>query len=266
MATRKLVEDRQQSRITRRRFIIGASALGLSFPAISSLLASCAPAALAPSPTSGITPTPKVTATPQASPTPTGPVKRKLGKVETIAKDYDGAFRLWNEKYASAGRPEDIALTDEEKAKVKAMKLRIGSMWMTLSSVAPRYTAMAVESRCKELDIEPITVSHGGETPNRELVTARMFLNEKVDAVVGIPSHGFGVHEAVKSLYEAGIPVFSTYRPFGSYYPTICTLSGNTYQSGAAALRELAKKIASAGYTTAKVAQIQDPYRPESCW
>jgi hypothetical protein len=263
MATRKLVEDLRQSRITRRQFIIGASALGLSLPAISSLLTSCATNAPAPPPTSAL---PKTTAAPVASPTSTALARRKLGKVEPIAKDYDGAFRLWNEKYASAGRPEDIALTDEEKAKVKAMKLRIGSMWMTLSSVAPRYTAMAVESRCKELDIEPITVSHGGETPNRELVTARMFLNEKVDAVVGIPSHGFGVHEAVKSLYEAGIPVFSTYRPFGSYYPTICTLSGNTYQSGAAALRELAKKIASAGYTTAKVAQIQDPYRPESCW
>jgi hypothetical protein len=238
LSAKNLMEKTTKSGVSRRQFILWAGAMGLTLPTISTLLASC------------------------TSETST---KRKLGKVETVASDYMEAFELWNDEVAKGGRTEDLTLTPDEEAKVKAMGLRIGSTWMSLSSFAPRYTSEGAERRCKELGIEPIVVSNGGSL-ERELVTARMFINEKVDAVIGYASKNFGWGEAVESLYDAGIPMFAPYRPHYSYYPTVCVVGGDAYRSGADAAPVIAKKIADAGFNEAKVAQISAPVSETSCW
>ena len=215
-----------------------AGTLGLSLLIISTLLVSCAEEA---------------------------PTRRKVGKIEPIATNYTEAFKAWNEEsIANAGRPEDLILTHEEEERVRAMGLRIGSTWTSLSGYGPRYISEGVERRCKELGIDLITVANG-KSLEREMATVQMFLNEKVDAVVGLASVDFAWDEAVESLYEAGIPVFGALKPRYSYLPTTCVI-GDPYQSGAAAAHVLAEKIAAEGYTEAQVAIISLPETDNSCW
>lgn len=228
-----------QKRLTRRELLKGAALAGVGVAGTA--LVGCAGAAVTPTPV------------PTAIPTKPG---RRTAKwpIQAVATNLEGTYKWWvDEERNNAGSLEDLTLTAEEEAKVKAMGLIMGCDY------GGEDLTKAIESRCQQLGIEPFIIKTGSSMDARKH-TAKMYVSEGVDAVFSSsPGTDFTFTEVVKTYYEAGIPTFASSRPLTSYYPTTCTMTDNPYKVGAESARILAQKMAAAGYKEAQVAQISVP-------
>jgi DNA-binding LacI/PurR family transcriptional regulator len=187
-------------------------------------------------------------------------VRRFEGAPKPIAATEEERSAWWlNEMRNSKMTVADVALSSEEEAKIKSMGLKVGATWSSFKSKKFFYSALTAERRCKELGIELIT--HSNEYSNdRRLTTAKIFINEKVDAVIGQDGHS----EAVKLYNEAGIPAFSEGNPFSGYYPSTAAVGLDRYAAGEEQIRILASKLAAEGYDDVTVATLDTP--PGGSW
>lgn len=101
-------------------------------------------------------------------------------------------------------------------------------------------------------DIE-LRVAEGTEDANLQISQIETFINDKVDAIVLLPTDGAALTEVALQAMEAGIPVINVDREFSSPFAARVTVLGDNYGMGVSAGEYICEQF---GGTDAVVAEI----------
>jgi ribose transport system substrate-binding protein len=77
--------------------------------------------------------------------------------------------------------------------------------------------------------------AEGTNDPNQQISQVETFINDKVDAIVLLPTDGAALTEVARKAMDAGIPVINVDREFSSPFAARATVLGDNYGMGVSA-------------------------------
>jgi ribose transport system substrate-binding protein len=92
----------------------------------------------------------------------------------------------------------------------------------------------AIAEAAKYPDID-LKVAEGTDDPNLQISQVEGFINDKVDAIVLLPTDGAALTDVAIKAMEAGIPVINVDREFSSTFAARVTVLGDNYGMGVSA-------------------------------
>ncbi|MGP7959994.1 substrate-binding domain-containing protein [Sanguibacter sp. A247] len=111
--------------------------------------------------------------------------------------------------------------------------------------------ALAEAERYSDVELK---VSEGTNDANLQISQVETFINEKVDAIVLLPTDGAALTDVAIKAMEAGIPVINVDREFSSTFAARVTVLGDNYGMGVSAGTYICERLA--GQPDAVVAEI----------
>ncbi len=113
----------------------------------------------------------------------------------------------------------------------------------------------ALEEAKKYDDIE-LKTAEGTNDPSQQISQVETFINDKVDAIVLLPTDGAALTDIAIEAMEAGIPVINVDREFSSPFAARTTILGDNYGMGVSAGTYACQVIEEKGLDDAVVAEI----------
>ncbi len=113
----------------------------------------------------------------------------------------------------------------------------------------------ALEEAEKYDDIE-LKTAEGTNDPSQQISQVETFINDKVDAIVLLPTDGAALTDIAIEAMEAGIPVINVDREFSSPFAARTTILGDNYGMGVSAGTYACQVIEEKGLDDAVVAEI----------
>ena len=92
----------------------------------------------------------------------------------------------------------------------------------------------AIEEAKKYSDVE-LKSAEGTNDPSQQISQVETFINDKVDAIVLLPTDGAALTDVATKAMEAGIPVVNVDREFSSPFAARTTVLGDNYGMGVSA-------------------------------
>ncbi|WP_144834558.1 substrate-binding domain-containing protein [Microbacterium sp. BH-3-3-3] len=111
--------------------------------------------------------------------------------------------------------------------------------------------ALAAAASFPDVDLQ---VAEGTNDVNAQIAAVETFINNKVDAIVLLPSDGAALTEVATKAMEAGIPVINVDREFSSPFAARSTVLGDNYGMGVSAGTYICGQLS--GQSDAVVAEI----------
>ncbi|PFG37731.1 monosaccharide ABC transporter substrate-binding protein (CUT2 family) [Flavimobilis soli] len=111
----------------------------------------------------------------------------------------------------------------------------------------------AIAEAEKYSDVE-LKVSEGTNDANLQISHVETFINDKVDAIVLLPTDGAALTDVAIKAMEAGIPVVNVDREFSSTFAARVTVLGDNYGMGVSAGTYICERLG--GQSDAVVAEI----------
>ncbi|MDF2046882.1 MULTISPECIES: substrate-binding domain-containing protein [Microbacterium] len=111
--------------------------------------------------------------------------------------------------------------------------------------------ALAAAESFPDVDLQ---VAEGTNDVNAQIAAVETFINNKVDAIVLLPSDGAALTEVATRAMEAGIPVINVDREFSSPFAARTTVLGDNYGMGVSAGTYICEQLS--GQSDAIVAEI----------
>lgn len=111
--------------------------------------------------------------------------------------------------------------------------------------------ALAAAESFPDVDLQ---VAEGTNDVNAQIAAVETFINNKVDAIVLLPSDGAALTEVATRAMEAGIPVINVDREFSSPFAARTTVLGDNYGMGVSAGTYICEQLS--GQSDAVVAEI----------
>jgi ABC-type sugar transport system substrate-binding protein len=90
-------------------------------------------------------------------------------------------------------------------------------------------------AEAKKYDDVDLRTAEGTNDPSLQISQVETFINEKVDAIVLLPTDGAALTEVAIKAMEAGIPVINVDREFSSPFAARTTILGDNYGMGVSA-------------------------------
>lgn len=112
----------------------------------------------------------------------------------------------------------------------------------------------AAIAQAKKYDDVELVVAEGTNDANLQISQVETFINDKVDAIVLLPTDGAALTEVAIKAMEAGIPVINVDREFSSPFAARTTVLGDNYGMGVSAGTYICGKLN--GQKDAVVAEI----------
>ncbi|HET8928381.1 MAG TPA: substrate-binding domain-containing protein [Microbacterium sp.] len=103
-------------------------------------------------------------------------------------------------------------------------------------------------------DVE-LKVAEGTNDANAQIAAVETFINEKVDAIVLLPTDGAALTEVAIKAMQAGIPVINVDREFSSPFAARSTILGDNYGMGVSAGTYICEQLGGDGFV-AEIAGI----------
>jgi ribose transport system substrate-binding protein len=100
----------------------------------------------------------------------------------------------------------------------------------------------AIAEAEKYPDVE-LKVAEGTDDANQQIAAVETFINDKVDAIVLLPTDGALLTEVAIKAMEAGIPVINVDREFSSTFAARVTILGDNYGMGVSAGTYICEKV-----------------------
>ena len=113
----------------------------------------------------------------------------------------------------------------------------------------------AIEEAKKYSDVE-LKSAEGTNDANQQISQVETFINDKVDAIVLLPTDGAALTDVATKAMEAGIPVVNVDREFSTPFAARTTVLGDNYGMGVSAGTYACKVIEDKGLDDAVVAEI----------
>lgn len=104
-------------------------------------------------------------------------------------------------------------------------------------------------------DVE-LRVAEGTNDASLQISQIETFINDKVDAIVLLPTDGAALTEVARKAMDAGIPVVNVDREFSSEFAARVTVLGDNYGMGISAGTYACKLVAEKHLTNAVIAEI----------
>ncbi len=104
-------------------------------------------------------------------------------------------------------------------------------------------------------DIE-LKTAEGTNDPSQQISQVETFINDKVDAIVLLPTDGAALTDIATEAMDAGIPVINVDREFSSPFAARATILGDNYGMGVSAGTYACQVIEEKGLDDAVVAEI----------
>jgi ribose transport system substrate-binding protein len=98
--------------------------------------------------------------------------------------------------------------------------------------------------------------AEGTNDANLQISQIETFINDKVDAIVLLPTDGAALTEVATKAMEAGIPVVNVDREFSSPAAARTTILGDNYGMGVSAGNYIAEQMRAKGVTNPVIAEI----------
>src|SRR3954471_8578315 len=102
--------------------------------------------------------------------------------------------------------------------------------------------AKAEAAKYKDIDLK---VAEGTNDANLQISQVEGFINDKVDAIVLLPTDGAALTEVAIQAMQAGIPVINVDREFSSPFAARTTVLGDNYGMGVSAGTYICEKLGS---------------------
>src|SRR5690606_30342237 len=96
-------------------------------------------------------------------------------------------------------------------------------------------------------DVE-LKVAEGTNDANAQIAAVETFINEKVDAIVLLPTDGAALTEVAIKAMQAGIPVINVDREFSSPFAARSTILGDNYGMGVSAGTYICEQLGGEGF------------------
>jgi ribose transport system substrate-binding protein len=112
----------------------------------------------------------------------------------------------------------------------------------------------AAIAEAEKYDDVELIVAEGTNDANLQISQVETFINDKVDAIVLLPTDGAALTEVAIKAMEAGIPVINVDREFSSPFAARATVLGDNYGMGVSAGTYICEKLG--GDSDAVVAEI----------
>jgi ABC-type sugar transport system substrate-binding protein len=113
----------------------------------------------------------------------------------------------------------------------------------------------ALKEAKKYSDVE-LKSAEGTNDANQQISQVETFINDKVDAIVLLPTDGAALTDVATKAMEAGIPVVNVDREFSTPFAARTTILGDNYGMGVSAGTYACKVIKDKGIKDAVVAEI----------
>ena len=104
-------------------------------------------------------------------------------------------------------------------------------------------------------DIE-LKATEGTNDANQQISQVETFINDKVDAIVLLPTDGAALTDVATKAMEAGIPVVNVDREFSSPFAARTTILGDNYGMGVSAGTYACQVVKDKGLNDAVIAEI----------
>src|SRR5215212_256635 len=104
-------------------------------------------------------------------------------------------------------------------------------------------------------DIE-LKTAEGTNDPSQQISQVETFINDKVDAIVLLPTDGAALTDIAIEAMDAGIPVINVDREFSSPFAARATILGDNYGMGVSAGTFACEVIAEEGIEDPVIAEI----------
>jgi ribose transport system substrate-binding protein len=112
----------------------------------------------------------------------------------------------------------------------------------------------AAQKEADKYDDIELKVAEGTNDPNLQISNVEQFINDKVDAIVLLPTDGAALTEVAIQAMQAGIPVINVDREFSSPFAARTTILGDNYGMGVSAGTYICEQLK--GKKDAVVAEI----------
>ena len=113
----------------------------------------------------------------------------------------------------------------------------------------------AIAEAKKYSDVE-LKTAEGTNDANQQISQVETFINDKVDAIVLLPTDGAALTDVATKAMEAGIPVVNVDREFSTPFAARATILGDNYGMGVSAGTYACNVIKEKGTKNAVVAEI----------
>jgi ABC-type sugar transport system substrate-binding protein len=113
----------------------------------------------------------------------------------------------------------------------------------------------AIAEAKKYSDVE-LKSAEGTNDPSQQISQVETFINDKVDAIVLLPTDGAALTDVATKAMEAGIPVVNVDREFSTPFAARTTVLGDNYGMGVSAGTYACEVIKEKGVKDAVVAEI----------
>ena len=113
----------------------------------------------------------------------------------------------------------------------------------------------AIAEAKKYSDVE-LKSAEGTNDPSQQISQVETFINDKVDAIVLLPTDGAALTDVATKAMEAGIPVVNVDREFSTPFAARTTVLGDNYGMGVSAGTYACEVIKEKGIKDAVVAEI----------
>ncbi len=113
----------------------------------------------------------------------------------------------------------------------------------------------AIAEAKKYSDVE-LKTAEGTNDANQQISQVETFINDKVDAIVLLPTDGAALTDVATKAMEAGIPVINVDREFSTPFAARTTVLGDNYGMGVSAGTYACQVIKDKGIKDAVVAEI----------
>jgi ABC-type sugar transport system substrate-binding protein len=114
-------------------------------------------------------------------------------------------------------------------------------------------SALAEAKKYDDIDLK---TAEGTNDANLQISQIETFINDKVDAIVLLPTDGAALTDVATKAMEAGIPVVNVDREFSSPFAARTTVLGDNYGMGVSAGTYACKVVEDKGLDDAVIAEI----------
>jgi len=114
----------------------------------------------------------------------------------------------------------------------------------------------AAQAEAKKFSDVDLKVSEGTNDPSQQISQIETFINDKVDAIVLLPTDGAALTEVATKAMDAGIPVINVDREFSSPFAARATVLGDNYGMGVSAGTYACKLVKDKNLSNPVIAEI----------
>jgi ABC-type sugar transport system substrate-binding protein len=114
----------------------------------------------------------------------------------------------------------------------------------------------AAQEEAENYDDVELRVAEGTNDANLQISQIETFINDKVDAIVMLPTDGAALTDVAIRAMEAGIPVVNVDREFSSPFAARTTILGDNYGMGVSAGTYACELVESRNLTDPVIAEI----------